>query len=92
MFAISHVANESEYHQIPFQTNYLNDSWTLPDPSVSTQGEGFMGMESPLFTAKIAYMEITTDIVQAIPEKEEIDQFTSPAWLLNSPENLIPSI
>lgn len=44
MFAISQVANENEYHQIPFQTNYLNDSWALLDPSVSTQGEDFMGM------------------------------------------------
>lgn len=76
IFAISQVADESEYRQIPFQTNYLNDLWTLPDPNVSIQGEGFIGMASPLSMVEIAYLEITIDEVQDIPENEEIDQFT----------------
>ena len=38
VFAISQVANGSEYREVPFQTNYVNDSWTLPNLDVSTQG------------------------------------------------------
>jgi len=91
VFFISHVANQSEYRQVPFQTNYLNDSWTLPNTIVSTQGEGLMGMASPLFAVETAYLEITANSVQDLLEKEEIDEFTSPAWLLNSPKNVDPN-
>lgn len=36
------------------------------------------------------YLEITANLVQDIPKKEEIYQFTSPAWLMNSPKNVDP--
>lgn len=49
-----------------------------------------MGMESPLSTVEIAYLEITIDEVQDLPKKEEIDHFTSPAWILNYPKNIDP--
>jgi len=38
VFAISHIANENESRKISFRAHYLNDSWTLPDLNVSTQG------------------------------------------------------
>lgn len=90
VFAISQVANESEYHEVPFRTNYLNGSWTLPNLNASTQGEGFMGMASPLSAMDIAYLELTTDEGQDLPKREEIDQFDSPTWILNSPKNVDP--
>ena len=41
VFAISQIASGNESKEIAFQTQYLNDSWTLLDPHVSTLGEGF---------------------------------------------------
>lgn len=35
MFAISHIANESESREVLFQNNYFSDSWPLSDPSAS---------------------------------------------------------
>lgn len=61
VFAISQVLNGSEYCKVPFQTNYLNDSWTLPNPNASTQGEGFMGMKSLLSATKVIYLELIID-------------------------------
>ena len=88
VFAISQIANENESRVVPFRTHYSNDSWTLPNPKFSTQGEGFMGMESPLSVVNITYLELTTGEGQDLSEREEIDQFNSPAWLLNSPKNV----
>jgi len=75
VFAISQVVNGSEYSKVPFRTNYLNDSWTLPNLNASTQGEGFMGMKSPLSATKVAYLELTIVEGQDLPKREEIDQF-----------------
>jgi len=60
-FAISQVASENESREIAFRTKYLDDSWTLPDPNVSTLGEGFTGMASLLSAVEIAYLDITAD-------------------------------
>ena len=72
VFAISQVASRNESREISFRTQYLNDSWTLPDPNVSTFGEGFTGMASPS-EAEIAYLDITADHGQDPPAKVEID-------------------
>ena len=38
VFAISQVVKRNKSREIAFQTQYLNDSWTLLDPNVSTLG------------------------------------------------------
>lgn len=90
VFAISQVANENESHEVSFQNHYLNDSWMLPDPRALTQGEGFKGMASPLSAVEIYYLDITTDEGQSLPEREEVDRFNSPTWILDSPMNTYP--
>jgi len=88
VFPISQVVNGSEYREVPFRTNYLKYSWTLPNPNASAQGEGFMGMAYSLFVVEITYLKLTADEGQDLPEREKIDQFNSPTWLLNSPKNV----
>jgi len=88
VFAISQVVNESESCVVPFRTHYSNDSWTLPNPNALVKGEGFTSMASLLSAVEILYLELTAYEGQVLPEREEIDQFNSLAWLLNSPINV----
>ena len=88
VFAISQIASGNESREIAFRTQYLNDSWTLPDLNVSTLGKGFTGMASPLSMAEIAYLDITTNHGKNPPEKVEIDQYDSPTWSLNNRTNI----
>ena len=44
-------------------------------------------MASPLSVAEIAYLDIIADQGKSPPEREEVEQFNSPTWILNSPTN-----
>jgi len=88
VFTISQVASENESREITFRTQYLNDSWKLPDPNVFTQGEGFRGMAYPLYATEIAYLDVTADYGQSLLKRGEVDWLDSPAWCLNAQVNV----
>jgi hypothetical protein len=73
---------------IPFQTSYFSDSWTLPSPTSSCEGQSHAGMSMPLSETNIVYQAILDSSVDPYPTTsltDEVDPILRPTWATSLP-------
>jgi hypothetical protein len=76
----------STRRSIPFHTSYFNVLWTLPSPTLSSEGQSHGGMDMPLLGAKIAYqvvLESSADPDHVPLPTDEEDLVSSPCGPLH---------
>jgi hypothetical protein len=48
---------------VPFCTSYFNDTWNLPSPTMSYEGQSYIGMEMPPSVVEVVYQVVINTIV-----------------------------
>jgi hypothetical protein len=57
----------STRRSIPFRTSYFDDPWTLPSPTLSSEGQSHGGMAMPLSVKEIMYRALLDSSVDPDP-------------------------